>query len=145
MSSAQGGCQKLFYGKGVGTTQYGSISVKMFFDTVPYSFLTNYFHSLGILWQAEGFHRLPKSSQLFKRGSSPQARPCWQVYKLDGNGLNLSRITRLMFEEEQRLRRGLELSEMQKLDKLLGHPWLLGIFMLDVAEQLCYYLYQSCK
>lgn len=30
------------------------------------------------------------------------------------------RITRLMFEEEQRLRRGLELSEMQKLDKLLG-------------------------
>ena len=25
-----------------------------------------------------------------------------------------------MFEEEQRLRRGLELSEMQKLDKLLG-------------------------
>ena len=44
-----------------------------------------------------------------------------------------------MFEEEQRLRRGLELSEMQKLDKLLGHPWLLGIFMLDVAEQFCYY------
>ena len=32
----------------------------------------------------------------------------------------LPRITRLMFEEEQRLRRGLELSEMQKLDKLLG-------------------------
>ena len=27
-----------------------------------------------------------------------------------------------MFEEEQRLRRGLELSEMQKLDKLLGLP-----------------------
>ena len=27
-----------------------------------------------------------------------------------------------MFEEEQRLRRGLELSEMQKLDKLLGNP-----------------------
>ena len=33
---------------------------------------------------------------------------------------NPCRITRLMFEEEQRLRRGLELSEMQKLDKLLG-------------------------
>ena len=30
------------------------------------------------------------------------------------------KITRLMFEEEQRLRRGLELSEMQKLDKILG-------------------------
>ena len=75
------GVKNCFTGRGVGTTQYGSISVKMFFDTVPYLFLTNYFHSLGILWQAEGFHRLPKSSQLFKRGSSPQARPCWQVYK----------------------------------------------------------------
>ena len=30
------------------------------------------------------------------------------------------KITRLMFEEEQRLRRGLELSEMQKLDRILG-------------------------
>jgi hypothetical protein len=30
------------------------------------------------------------------------------------------RITRLMFEEEQRLRRGLQLSEMQKLDRILG-------------------------
>ena len=29
------------------------------------------------------------------------------------------KITRLMFEEEQRLRRGLELSELQKLDKIL--------------------------
>ena len=30
------------------------------------------------------------------------------------------RITRLMFEEEQRLRRGLQLSEVAKLDRLLG-------------------------
>lgn len=43
-----------------------------------------------------------------------------------------------MFEEEQRLRRGLELSEMQKLDKLLGFPHLIIIllyFVVVVVDQ----------
>ena len=38
-----------------------------------------------------------------------------------------------MFEEEQRLRRGLELSEMQKLDKLLGFPHLIIILLYFVV------------
>ena len=56
-----------------------------------------------------------------------------------------------MFEEEQRLRRGLELSEMQKLDKLLGSLHL--SFLLElvvVASQfiknisIVYFLRPSC-
>ena len=46
-----------------------------------------------------------------------------------------------MFEEEQRLRRGLELSEMQKLDKLLGFPHLIIIllyFVVVVVDQLLF-------
>ena len=44
-----------------------------------------------------------------------------------------------MFEEEQRLRRGLELSEMQKLDKLLGFPHLIIILLYYVVvDQLLF-------
>ena len=46
----------------------------------------------------------------------------------------LPRITRLMFEEEQRLRRGLELSEMQKLDKLLGSLHLIFLLYFVVVD-----------
>ena len=39
-----------------------------------------------------------------------------------------------MFEEEQRLRRGLELSEMQKLDKLLGSLHLIFLLYFVVVD-----------
>ena len=54
--------------------------------------LPNRHHPAGILWQAEGFHRLPKSSQLFQGGGSPQARSCWQVSKSKVNHWSEIRI-----------------------------------------------------
>ena len=54
--------------------------------------LPNRHHPPGILWQAEGFHRLPKSSQLFQGGGSPQARSCWQVSKSNVNHSSEIRI-----------------------------------------------------